>query len=365
MNRHFTAEALLRCRNGAAGFCGRFLRFFRGFFFLLFRGFLRGFRRCRALSGRGAVDCLQGRFGGDGRAGQGLDPVLAEGEGAALADELVGKRRFGSPLAQAHGLVRRIDGQGLHFIAVQGDVNRHFTAEALLRCRNGAAGFCGRFLRFFRGFFFLLFRGFLRGFRRCRVLSGHGTVDRLQGRVGGDGRAGQRFDPVLAEGEGAALADKLLCEFRIRGPFSQAFGLIRRIDRQLADDSVLCHSPRGHFAAEALLRGFRGGGRAAGRRGVVRQRSVSGQHAGHRQHRDPHQHRAHRDPDPLLLLKIIHICSSVQLYRSRHDDFGRALFRALAAERTFVRIDPGQRAVKLDGFGFALFDAQAAADAAR
>jgi UDP-glucuronate 4-epimerase len=37
---------------------------------------------------------------------------------------------------------------------------------------------------------------------------------------------------------------------------------------------------------------------------------------------------------------------------------------AFAAENAFIRVDPGQRAVKLDGFGLALLYAQAAADAA-
>ena len=319
MGRHFAAEALLRGVNGCAGrggfvllFClGFFLGFLSGFFLGLFRGLP---------AGHGTVDGLQGGVGGDRRAGQRFDPVLTVGEGSALADELAGERLLGRPLAQAGGLVGRIDRQRLDLAAVQGHMGRHFAAEALFRGVNGIAG-CGGFaLLFCLGFFLGLLSGFLLRFFLCLfrgILTGHGAVDGFQGRVGGDRRAAQRLDPVLAERKGTALADELAGECLLGRPFSKAFRLVRRINGQFLHLVPVQGDLNGNVAAEAFFSSFRrdSAGRQVLRGRIVYQGFFPAEYACDRQDNHADQHRAHRDPDPLLLFKIIHVLPSLSLTR--------------------------------------------------
>ena len=141
MNGHIAAEALLSRFNRISG-CFRFRSWFSSGFLRRFCGrlFCRFFSGCfrSFLSAHSAVDRLQGGIGGHRRAGQGFNPVLSEGERSALSDELLGKGFFRSTLAQAFGLIRRINGQGFDFPVFQGHTRDHFTAEALFR------GLCGR-----------------------------------------------------------------------------------------------------------------------------------------------------------------------------------------------------------------------------
>ena len=297
MHCHVAAEALLRCGHSGSICCSsrsnRFSRFFcRCSFFVLFS------RR------HNAVDRLQRSFGGDRRTGQCFDSVFAVGEGAALANELIGERRFGSPLAQAVGFIGRIDGQRLDLVAVQGDVYCHVAAEALLRCGDGILIRRSRFRflgRFFRGGFF------------GRFLTGDGLVDRLQGSRGSHGSTGQGFNAVFTEGEGTVLADELVSEFRVRRALAQAFGLVRRIDGQFLDRVALQDKMRRNVAAKALHGCFRfrlTGSQFLGGR-VILQGFGSAEHTGHRQDDRRHQHRADCDPDPLFLSKIVHFLPSI------------------------------------------------------
>ena len=139
MRRHVSSEALFR------GFHAS--RFGLRFFFRRFRCFRGGFLRF-FFSGRFRADCpvdrLQRRVGGHRRAAQRFDAVLAVSEGAALADELVGKRRLGGAFAQAFGFAGRIDRQRFDLVPVQGDMRRHVPGEALFRSFSERGGFSVR-----------------------------------------------------------------------------------------------------------------------------------------------------------------------------------------------------------------------------
>ena len=297
MNRHVSAEALLCRGNGSICCRSRSDRFSRCSFFLLFAG------------GQDAVDRLQSSVGSNRGAGQRFNAVLTVGEGAALTDELIGECRFGSPLAQARGFIRGINGQRLDFVfSVQGHMNRHVTAEALLSRGNGI--FVRRCcFRLFGRFFHSGFRGrFLR-----RFLTGDSLVDRLQSGSGGHCRAGQGFNSVLTEGEGAVLADELLGEFRVGSPLAKAFGFVGRINGQFLNRLSVQDNMGCYVTAEALFRRFRFGsprGQVLCQR-VILQRSGSAEHAGHSQDNCPHQYSADRDPDPLFLCKIVHFLPSI------------------------------------------------------
>ena len=296
MDGHVSAETFF------SGF--RHGRFLRG----LFPGSLC--RRLRAVRAGGPVDGLQGGFGSHRRAGKRFDAVLPEGEGSFLADELVRKRRFGSPFAQAFRLVRRVDGQRLHCLSVQGYMDGHVSAETFF------SGFRhGRFLRgLFPGSLCRRLRGyfrsaFLRLFRRFRARC---PVDGLQGGLRGHRRTGKRLDAVLPEGERGFLADKLIGKGRFGGPFAQALRLVRCVDGQRFHRFSIQGYMDSHVSAEALFSGIRGDCPAhLGR--IIHQRLVPvADQTDHRQHRKNHQNGADRDPDPLFLLKIIHFHSSVR-----------------------------------------------------
>ena len=181
--------------------------------------------------GHDAVQRVEHCAGGDAGTGHLVDAVFAVGKRRVLADELAGERALGGQLAQTVGLVGRIDGQrGDGVVVVELDGEGHVAAEAL----DGGGDGLGRLLA-------------------AAVDDG---VDGVDGRGGGERRAADRLNAVLAVGEGSGLADELAGEGVLRAQLAQAVGLVRGIYGQVFDAAVLGHADgHGHIAAEALLRG--------------------------------------------------------------------------------------------------------------
>ena len=197
--------------------------------------FGRGFFHCRKQGlvtlGNNAVQGIQNRSGGDGSTGDCFNTILSVCERSHLADELAGKAAVGSSLAQAVGLIRRIDAQCSDgIVCIQADGYRHVTAKAL----HG------------------------RGYRLCGLCSA-AFHDRIQSRnnsVGRKGRSGESFNAILTVGKRSALADELAGKGLLRGHLAQAIGLIRRIDGKVFDRAVIRQTDiYGNRPAEALFRG--------------------------------------------------------------------------------------------------------------
>ena len=190
------------------------------------------------------VQGLQHRVGGEGRAGDGLDAVLAVGEGASLADELPGELGLGGQLAEALGLVRGLHGQVGHGPRVvqaggDGDVAR----EAL-----GAGGHGGTHVGLLR----LLEDAQLGG---CDVAGD--VVHAAQHRAAGDGGARHAVHAVgilaLVELDPRSLALELADELRLPGQAAEAGGLVEALAPHVytGDDALAVHT-RGDLHGSAV-----------------------------------------------------------------------------------------------------------------
>ena len=192
-------------------------------------------------------------------------------------------------------------------------MNGHRAAEALLaalgRHLDAFIPAGGRFRC--RGF---RCRGFLFRRRRfrlfcCGLFPGDQAIEGLQGGIGGHCGAGDRFHPVLAEGEGAFLAHKLVRKLLVGGPLAQAFGLVRRIDAQALHLFAVQFRMDGHVAAEALFHS----GHGVLIHAQLIGHGLSADDARQEQHRHSHSQQAQGDPGPLFFLEFVHSLSTFRL----------------------------------------------------